>query len=170
VLGQFWRQLKRREIDAGASARWRNSQARLLAGPAWAAARDDVLTALGLPAGPGELLAAHAALDAAYREIAARLAVSDAVTIGPGGKIHPTGLTAVEEPPSLAGLRRRTAAMLPRVDLPEVILEVMSWERGRYAAARWAAQALASCSVHTSSGNCRSSSGFPSWPPVSGPR
>jgi len=35
---------------------------------------------------------------------------------------------AVEEPPSLADLRARTTAMLPRVDLPEVILEVMSWE------------------------------------------
>jgi Tn3 transposase DDE domain len=38
-----------------------------------------------------------------------------------------TGVKAVEEPPSLTDLRKRTAAMLPRVDLPEVILEVMSW-------------------------------------------
>ena len=135
VLEQFWRHLKRREIYADASARWRNPQARLLAGPAWAAARDDVLTALGLPPSPGELLAAHAAtLDAAYRETAGRLAVNDAVTIGEDGKIHLTGIKAVEEPPSLADLRRRTAAMLPRVDLPEVILEVMSWEPGIAAA------------------------------------
>nr|WP_157594879.1 Tn3 family transposase [Streptosporangium amethystogenes] len=34
----------------------------------------------------------------------------------------------MEEPPSLVDLRNRTTAMLPRVDLPEVILEVMSWE------------------------------------------
>lgn len=34
---------------------------------------------------------------------------------------------AVEEPSSLADLRSCTTAMLPRVDLPEVILEVMSW-------------------------------------------
>jgi len=135
VLEQFWRHLKRREIYADASARWRNPQARLLAGPAWAAARDDVLTSLGLPEDPGELLAAHAAtLDAAYRETAGRLAVNDAVTIGEDGKIHLTGIKAVEEPPSLADLRRRTAAMLPRVDLPEVILEVMSWEPGIAAA------------------------------------
>ena len=44
------------------------------------------------------------------------------------GKIHLTGVKAVEEPPSLVDLRNRTTAMLPRVDLPEVILEVMSWE------------------------------------------
>ena len=32
VLAQFWRHLKRREIYADASTRWRNPQARLLAG------------------------------------------------------------------------------------------------------------------------------------------
>ena len=42
-------------------------------------------------------------------------------------KIHLTGLEAIEEPPSLVDLRARTTAMLPRVELPEVILEVMSW-------------------------------------------
>ena len=39
-------------------------------------------------------------------------------------------MKAVEEAPSLVDLRKRTASMLPRVDLPEVILEVMSWEPG----------------------------------------
>ena len=42
-------------------------------------------------------------------------------------KAYPGGVKAVDEPPSLVDLRRRTTAMLPRVDLPEVILEVMSW-------------------------------------------
>ena len=36
-------------------------------------------------------------------------------------------MKAIEEPPSLVDLRARTTAMLPRVELPEVILEVMSW-------------------------------------------
>ena len=77
---------------------------------------------------PDALLAGHAgALDAAYREVAGRLAASTEVTIGGDGKIHLTGVKAVEEPPSLTDPRKRTAAMLPRVDLPEVILEVMSW-------------------------------------------
>ena len=88
----------------------------------------DVLTTLGLPGDPGALLTGHAqALDAAYREVGGRLAVNTEVTIDADGKIHLTGLKAVEEPPSLIDLRSRTAAMLPRVDLPEVILEVMSW-------------------------------------------
>ena len=128
VLEQFWRHLKRREIWADASTRWRNPQAQLLDGQAWAAVRGDVLTSLGLPADPDGLLAGHAqALDAAYREVAGRLAVNTEVTVDDAGKIHLTGVKAVEEPPSLVDLRRRTAAMLPRVDLPEVILEVMSW-------------------------------------------
>ena len=86
-----------------------------------------MLTTLGLPGDPGALLAGHAqALDAAYREVGGRLAASTEVSIGADGKIHLTGVKAIEEPPSLVDLRSRTAAMLPRVDLPEVILEVMS--------------------------------------------
>jgi uncharacterized protein DUF4158 len=128
VLEQFWRRLKRRDIYAEASTRWRNPQARLLEGDAWAAVRGDVLTTLALPAGPGALLAGHAqALDAAYREVGGRLAVNTEVSIDDAGKIHLTGVKAIEEPPSLVDLRARTTAMLPPVDLPEVILEVMSW-------------------------------------------
>jgi TnpA family transposase len=128
VLEQFWRHLKRREIWASASTRWRNPQAQLLDGQAWAAVRGDVLTSLGLPADPDGLLAGHAqVLDAAYREVAGRLAVNTEVAVDDAGKIHLTGVKAIDEPPSLVDLRRRTTAMLPRVDLPEVILEVMSW-------------------------------------------
>ena len=128
VLEQFWRGLKRRDIYADASTRWRNPQARLLEGDAWAAVRADVLITLGLPVDPDALLAEHAqALDAAYREVGGRLSVNTEVSIDADGKIHLTGVKAIEEPPSLVDLRSRTAAMLPRVDLPEVILEVMSW-------------------------------------------
>jgi hypothetical protein len=44
------------------------------------------------------------------------------VRVDDAGKIHLTGMKAVEEPPSLIELRSRTAAMLPRFDLPEAIL------------------------------------------------
>jgi len=128
VLEQFWRGLKRRDIWAEASTRWRNPQARLLEGAAWDAARDDVLTALGLPGDSAALLAEHSrTLDAAYREVGGRLAVNTEVSVGDDGKIHLTGLKAVEEPRSLVDLRARTTAMLPRVDLPEMLLEVISW-------------------------------------------
>ncbi len=131
VLEQFYRHLKRREIYADASTRWRNPQAGLLDGAAWEAVKEEVLTTLGLPEDPGALLAAHIrTLDATYRDVGGRLKTNDAVDIDEDGKIHLTGVKAVEEAPSLVDLRKRTAAMLPRVDLPEVILEVISWEPG----------------------------------------
>ncbi len=43
------------------------------------------------------------------------------------GKIHLTGVKAVDEPPSLVDLRNRTTAMLPRAELPAMILEFMAW-------------------------------------------
>ncbi|CNF14031.1 Transposase and inactivated derivatives%2C TnpA family [Mycobacterium tuberculosis] len=129
VLEQFYRHLKRREIYADASTRWRNPQAQLLEGERWEQVRPDVLTTLGLPATPDALLAEHTrTLDAAFRQVGGRLAANSEVRIDEAGKIHLTGVKAVEEPPSLVDLRARTTAMLPRVDLPEVILEVMSWE------------------------------------------
>ncbi|WP_431914618.1 Tn3 family transposase [Nonomuraea jabiensis] len=98
-------------------------------GQAWEAVRPDVLTALGPPEDPDALLADHTcALDAAYQDVGSRLDVNTEVRIDDAGKIHLTGVKAIEEPPSLVDLRKRTTAMLPRVDLPEVILEVMSWE------------------------------------------
>jgi hypothetical protein len=38
-----------------------------------------------------------------------------------------TGLDKLDEPPSLTQLRERVAARLPRVDLPEILLEVHAW-------------------------------------------
>jgi hypothetical protein len=87
-----------------------------------------MLTTLSLPDDLGTLLAGHAqTLDAAYREVGGRLAVNTEVRRDDDGKIHLTGVKAIEEPPPLVDLGKRTTAMLPLVDLPEVILEVMSW-------------------------------------------
>lgn len=128
VLERFWRCLKRREIFAETSTKWRNPQAALLDGERWQAMRSDTLTALGLPESPDALLAEHARiLDATLREVGGRLTVNSDARVDEDGRIHLTGLKAVEEPPSLVNLRSRTTAMLPRVELPEVILEVMGW-------------------------------------------
>ena len=74
----------------------------LLEGAAWEAIRSDVLSALSLPGDPDGLLAEHArTLDTAYREVAGRLVVNTEVRVDDAGKIHLTGVKAVEEPPSL---------------------------------------------------------------------
>jgi len=135
VLEQFCRHLKHREIYAETSTRYRNPQARLLDGQEWEAVKDDVLTTLGLPEDPGALLASHVtALDEALRYVGGRLAANADVRVDQAGRIDVTSDKAIAEPPSLADLRKRVAAMLPRVDIGEQILEVMggcrsSWSR-----------------------------------------
>ena len=129
VLTQFHRYLKRREIHANRSSRWRDPRAQLLAGEAWTNAKDSVLTALSLPETPDGLLAEHTrTLDAAYHAVGARLEANTAVSIDREGQLHIERLEAIDDPASLIELRRDVNALLPRVDLPEVILEVMSWE------------------------------------------
>jgi len=106
------------------------TRAQVLSGEAWENAKGPVLRALELPENPTELLASDArALDSAYREVAARIDQGAQVTIGDQGKLHVTALEAIPDPPSLIGLRRTVRAMLPRVGLPEVILEAMSCRR-----------------------------------------
>ena len=80
---------------------------------------------------PDELLDGHAALlDAAYRGAAGRFDANEAVSLDDAGRVHVARIKAESEPASLLDLRGRVEAMMPRVDLPEVILEVMSWEPG----------------------------------------
>ncbi len=135
VLEQFHQRLRRRDIFALASTRWSDPRAQLLAGPAWETARGPVLNALQLPTDPDALLAEHTRdLDAALRHVAGRLIDNPDLTIDEQGRLHVGKLDAVPDPPSLTDLRRRCEAMLPRVDIGEVVLEVMSWQPGFLAA------------------------------------
>ncbi|WP_035952069.1 Tn3 family transposase [Parafrankia sp. EUN1f] len=135
VLEQLHRALRVRDVYAVPSHRWGDPRARLLAGSAWTAVRGDILDGLGL-SGPAEthLRGQVDALDAAWRQMAARLAEAGetaSVRVVPDGdsrmRLAVERLEALEIPPSLEVLRARTAAMLPRVDLPELLLEVHSW-------------------------------------------
>jgi TnpA family transposase len=132
VLVEFQRHLKRRGVYAPASTRWTDPRVSLLDGEQWARAKPEVLTALALPETPTGFLAEHReALDAAYRRVAAHLGdtYSD-LTVDDRGRVHLTALNAIPEPDSLAALRITVAAMLPRVDLSQIVLEVMGWEPG----------------------------------------
>lgn len=81
-----------------------------------------------LPADPAGVPADHAAeVDAAYRELVARLGEDSTAGIDDDGRLHVAALDAKPEPASLIDLRRRVEAMLPEVDLPELVMEVMSW-------------------------------------------
>ncbi|TGD89058.1 Tn3 family transposase [Mycobacterium sp. TJFP1] len=128
LLEQFHRHLKYRNIFAPHSTRWRDPRAQLLVGQAWDRSREAGMNALNLPGDPAPLLAEHAAtMDTAYREVAARLDSDGPASVGEDGRLHLASLKAEPDPPSLVDLRRRVQTMLPEVDLPELVLEVMSW-------------------------------------------
>lgn len=127
VLELFHVGLKRRDIFAVVSDRWSDPRAKLLDGPRWEAARRPALAALQLPDDPAELLAGHSAeLDAAWRDAAGRIIAGGPVSVDADGCLHLGKDPALEGPVSLVQLRARTAAMLPAVDLPELILEIMA--------------------------------------------
>jgi hypothetical protein len=131
LLEQFHRHLKHRNIFAEHSSKWRDPRAHLLSGMAWESARDRGMNALGLPGNPRAMLGELAqSLDGAYRELAAHLGQDTSASVDEDGKLHVAALSAMPDPPSLVDLRRRTAAMMPRVDLPEMVLEMMSWLPG----------------------------------------
>ncbi|MFD7623526.1 Tn3 family transposase [Streptomyces sp. NPDC059802] len=128
ILEQFHRMLRRREVFAKNSSKWGDPRAKLLAGEAWEQAKPTVLASLNLPAGASEHLTARAALlDGTYREVAGRLPDNAQIVFDDDGRLHFAALESEPEPASLLDLRAAVNAMLPRVDLPEVLLEVFSW-------------------------------------------
>ncbi|MFF3159499.1 Tn3 family transposase [Streptomyces sp. NPDC057910] len=128
VLEQFHRMLRRKEVFAKNSSKWGDPRAKLLAGEAWEQAKPTVLASLGLPVVAGEHLAARSVLlDGTYREVAGRLPENSQIVFDDDGRLHFAALEPEPEPASLLDLRAAVNAMLPRVDLPEVLLEVFSW-------------------------------------------
>ncbi|MFJ6438559.1 Tn3 family transposase [Streptomyces sp. NPDC091416] len=135
VLEQLFRALNRRDVFASPSNRWADPRARLLDGKQWEAVADDVLASLSLDEPVEEHLAGRVrALDAAWQLMAERLeeAGQDAklsFEIQPNGrlKLNVDRLGALGESRSLKWLRKTTAAMLPKIDLPDLLFEVDSW-------------------------------------------
>ncbi|MGO2030154.1 MAG: hypothetical protein ACTH2A_04330, partial [Glutamicibacter ardleyensis] len=62
-------------------------------------------------------------IGARYRAAAEQLADNPAVRIDDSGKVHLSPLEAKAVPESLTQLRGLVSGMLPRVDLPDVLLE-----------------------------------------------
>lgn len=135
VLELLRSHLRRRDVFATTSARWADPRAHLLAGHAWDAAREPTLRSLSLD-GPvsAHLTGKVALLDAAWQGLAGVIAdagpnasVQLTQTEGNKVKLSVAPLSALEVPESLTALRVQVAGMLPRVDLPEILLEVHSW-------------------------------------------
>jgi TnpA family transposase len=128
VLEQLVSGLRRRDLYVTPSVQWSNPQAKLLQGGEWTAVRAQVCRTLNLaPSFDQELTQLEQQLDAAYQQTAANLPTNAAVTIveedgQPELTLSP--LDKLEEPDSLRRLKRQVVALLPRVDLPDVLLEI----------------------------------------------
>ncbi|GAA3517806.1 hypothetical protein FHR32_007197 [Streptosporangium album] len=136
MLEQLHRALNRRDIFVVPSNRWADPRAQLLDGPRWEAMRGDVLAGLSLNDDVGEHLSGLTrGLDAAWRQMADRLAEAGdetkvEIVVPEGGgraRLSVDKLGAVGEPESLTWLKNTTEAMLPRIDLPNLLFEVHSW-------------------------------------------
>jgi len=123
--------LRRRDVFVAPSERWGDPRAKLLQGAAWAAVRTQVCRTLGRHETPTtELAHLTDELNEAYRRTAEGLPRNAAARIEPAGgrdTLVLTGLDKLEEPASLVQLRGLVEAFLPRVELPELLLEVHAW-------------------------------------------
>ncbi len=130
VLEELQVALKRRDVFVAPSWRYADPRAGLLDGAEWDATRPIICRTSGLSADPEPTLTALASeLDLTYRAVAARLPDNAAVRFDMAGDKHElvlSPLDKLDEPVSLLELRTNVAGMLPRVDLPELTLEIES--------------------------------------------
>jgi hypothetical protein len=148
VLDGLRRGIRRRDVFPVRSIRYADPRKGLLSGAAWEAARPAVCRTVGVSASADEELGRLSErLDRAYRETAERVPENPAVSIvnTPNGlDLSVARLEKLDEPASLVALRAAIAARLPRLDLPEIILE-MHTRTG-----------FADCFTHASEGAVRS--------------
>jgi TnpA family transposase len=128
VLDKLRVAIRRRDVFVNPSWRYADPRAGLLAGAEWEAARPVICRSLELSAQPqAALTALTQELDETYRRVAARLPYNDAVrfeTVGDKTELVLSPLDALAEPASLIALRNEIKARMPRVDLPEILLEI----------------------------------------------
>ena len=128
LLDRLQDALSRREVFVPASSRYGDPRVGLLSDEDWNTNRLQVCRVIcHSPSAEKEIEALSTQLDAAYRRVAANLPEQcrrahqkvdgkDRLVISP--------LDSLEESPSCAALRKTIASMLPRVDLPELLLEI----------------------------------------------
>jgi hypothetical protein len=122
--------LQRRDVFVPTADRWADPRRRLLKGAAWKAVRAQVCRTLDLDPDPErELDTLAKMLDDAYRRTDANFPQNAAVSIEDRNgeeTLILTPLDNLEESASLLELRERVDALMPRVDLPDVLLEIQA--------------------------------------------
>lgn len=124
VLEQLHDALRRRDVYAVGADKWGDPRVHLIEPRVWVRERAEVLTALGLPGDPREHLGELAdILDGAFKQVGAGLATNDTARIA-DGKLSLARLEAAPYPEGYQAVHDAVQAMLPRIDYPELLLEV----------------------------------------------
>ena len=121
--------LRRRDVFVSPSWRYVDPRIGLLDGAEWLTARPIICRSLGLTIDAKTTLdALSVELDATWQAVAARLPENPAIQLSESadGKTELSlgALDKLEEPNSLLQLRAAVADLMPRVDLPEILLEI----------------------------------------------
>ena len=120
--------LRRRDLYVTPSERWGDPRAKLLHGAQWEGARGQICRSLNLPLDPDRAIARlREQLDLAYRCTLDHLPENEAVSIDEAAEDRPlrlSNLDKIDEPASLIALREHVLERLPRIDLPEILLEI----------------------------------------------
>lgn len=128
TLDGLYKALRRRDIFANPSWRYADPRAGLLDGSEWEATRPVICRTLNLASDPNSVLDAMVKeLDETYKDVAARLPNNSAVRfemVDSKKELVLSPLDKLEEPASLLALQKEVASRLPRVDLPEILLEI----------------------------------------------
>ena len=129
LLEQLMNGLRCRDLYVSPSVQWSNPQEKLLQGREWIAVRAQICRSLNLDPEPDqELVQLKQQLNDSYSRTAQNLSTNDAVQIikAENGRqtLTISPLEKLEESDNLRGLRGQVGALLPRVDLPEVLLEI----------------------------------------------
>ena len=131
VLDELVRALRRRDVFVAGSTQWDDPRQKLLQGEDWRNARPHVCRALGRATSPDDELAAlQTELDEAYRRTGEGLKANEALRVEQTGgrdRLVVTPLDKLDEPESLLWLRAAVQDRMPRVELPELLLEVEAW-------------------------------------------
>ncbi len=128
VLQQLQDSLRRRDIYVEQSECWGDTREKLLHGATWQANRIQVSRTLGHALVPSEAIAKLTAqLDESYKKVAANFSENTAITIDNSGKktaLTIANLDKLESSPALIQLKEQVTALLPKIDLTELILEI----------------------------------------------
>jgi TnpA family transposase len=128
VLDKLQAALKRRDVFVSPSWRYADPTANLHSAAEWEAVRPVICRSLNLSTDPKLTLTnLTEELDQAYQLVAANIDNNPSVrfeTVKGNEELILTHLDKLDDPPSLIALRAAVKAKLPRVDLPEIVLEI----------------------------------------------